>query len=85
MLLKSGFSLTKLKLLYCHRYPLGSPYLSGIVKSTTSHFNSTEKYDEVIVTDLSHKQFSQTVQMLSLKRKNLMFLSLSYSRFTTSL
>ncbi|XP_062327761.1 endoplasmic reticulum aminopeptidase 1-like [Osmerus eperlanus] len=29
------------------KYPLGSPYLSGIVKSTTSHFNSTEKYDEV--------------------------------------
>ncbi|XP_046897417.1 endoplasmic reticulum aminopeptidase 1-like [Hypomesus transpacificus] len=40
------------------KYPLGSPYLSGIVKSTTSHFNSTEKYDEVYDFFVTKKKLS---------------------------
>ncbi|XP_034143007.1 endoplasmic reticulum aminopeptidase 2-like [Esox lucius] len=57
------------------KFPLGSLYLSDIVTATTSHFNSTQKYDEVyefFVTQrsLGHLSFvQQSLEMIKLNMR----------------
>lgn len=68
------------------KFPLGSPYLSGIVTAITCHFNSTEKYDEVhdfFVTQKRLCRLSFVKQSLEMIRVNMQWLQTNTENIQT--